>query len=68
MLSRLRPQPTDADTVRAEGYGRRDRFAHGAIETSQKAAKGIHINDLAAWMDARVAAARKENDQLYWRR
>jgi len=38
------------------------------IETSQKAAKGIHINDLAAWIDARHEAARKENDQLHGRR
>jgi hypothetical protein len=38
------------------------------IETSQKAAKGIHINDLAAWIDARHAAAVKECDQLHGRR
>lgn len=35
------------------------------IETSQKAAKSIHINDLAAWIDARHAAAVKECDQLH---
>jgi hypothetical protein len=38
------------------------------IETSQKAARGIHIQDLAAWVDARRAAARKECDQLQGRR
>lgn len=38
------------------------------IETSQKAARGIHIQDLAAWIDARRAAAQKENDQLQGRR
>ena len=38
------------------------------IEASQKAAMGIHINDLAAWIDARVAAARKECDQLQGRK
>ena len=38
------------------------------IETSQKAARGVHIEDLAAWIDARRAAAQKENDQLQGRR
>lgn len=30
------------------------------IEASQKAARGVHINDLAAWIDARAEAARRE--------
>jgi len=38
------------------------------IEQSQKAAKGVHINDLAAWIDSRREAARKECDQLHGRR
>jgi len=38
------------------------------IETSQKAAKGVHIQDLANWIDARREAARKECDQLQGRR
>lgn len=38
------------------------------IETSQKAAKGVHLQDLAEWIDARRAAARKECDQLQGRR
>lgn len=38
------------------------------IETSQKAARGVHIQDLAAWIDARRAAAQKECDQLQGRR
>lgn len=38
------------------------------IETSQKAARGVHLQDLAAWIDARRAAAQKENDQLQGRR
>lgn len=38
------------------------------IETSAKAAKGIHIADLARWIDERHAAARKECDQLQGRR
>lgn len=37
------------------------------IEPSQKAATGIHISDLAAWIDARREAAKKENDQLQGR-
>lgn len=30
------------------------------IETSQKAAKGVHLRDLAEWIDARRVAARRE--------
>ncbi|MDX8492889.1 pyocin activator PrtN family protein [Mesorhizobium sp. VK22B] len=38
------------------------------IEQSQKAAKGVHLLDLAAWIDKRREAAKKENDQLQGRR
>lgn len=38
------------------------------IEASQKAATGVHLNDLATWIDARRAAAQKENDQMHGRR
>jgi len=31
---------------------------------SQKAAKGVHINDLAAYLDKQADAARKEAQQL----
>jgi hypothetical protein len=34
------------------------------IEASQKAAKGVHLQDLAEYLDARRAAARKELEQL----
>ena len=34
------------------------------IESSQKAAKGVHISDLAAYLDKRAEAARKECRQL----
>ena len=34
------------------------------IETSQKAQRGIHLVDLAAYIDKRRAAAVKERDQL----
>lgn len=34
------------------------------IEHSQKAARGVHLKDLADWIDARREAARKERDQL----
>lgn len=32
--------------------------------TSQKGAKGVHLNDLATYLDARRAAAVKEVEQL----
>ncbi|MDR8387423.1 pyocin activator PrtN family protein [Pseudomonas sp. JL2] len=34
------------------------------LERSQKSAKGIHITDLAAYLDQQRAAAVKENNQL----
>jgi hypothetical protein len=34
------------------------------MEPSQKSAKGIHVNDLAAYLDKQTAAARKEAEQL----
>jgi hypothetical protein len=38
------------------------------IETSQKAARGVHLQDLADWIDGRREAAQKENDQMHGRR
>ncbi|MDD2730393.1 pyocin activator PrtN family protein [Malikia sp.] len=35
------------------------------MEASQKAARGIHIQDLAEYLDARRAAAVKEAEQLH---
>jgi hypothetical protein len=34
------------------------------IEASQKAARGVHIDDLANWIDARREAAAKELRQM----
>jgi Pyocin activator protein PrtN len=34
------------------------------MEGSQKSAKGVHINDLAAYLDRQTALARKECEQL----
>jgi hypothetical protein len=34
------------------------------IEKSQKSAKGVHVQDLAEYIDARRAAAVKERNQL----
>jgi len=34
------------------------------MEASQKGAKGVHVEDLAAYIDARRAAALKECEQL----
>lgn len=38
------------------------------MTTSQKSARGVHLGDLADWIDARRAAAQKECDQLTGRR
>lgn len=32
--------------------------------TSQKSARGVHVNDLADWIDARRAAAQKELETM----
>lgn len=34
------------------------------MEQSQKCAKGVHLQDLAEYLDQRRAAAKKERDQL----
>jgi len=34
------------------------------IEGSQKCAKGVHVTDLAAYLDTQTEAARKECEQL----
>jgi hypothetical protein len=34
------------------------------VESSQKCAKGVHVNDLAAYLDKQTEAARKECEQL----
>ena len=34
------------------------------IEARKKCAKGVHLTDLAQWIDERAEAARKECDQL----
>ena len=34
------------------------------MEGSQKSAKGIHVNDLAAYLDKQADAARRECEQL----
>jgi hypothetical protein len=34
------------------------------MEGSKKSAKGVHINDLAAYLDRQTALARKECEQL----
>ncbi|MGN8113255.1 pyocin activator PrtN family protein [Labrys sp. 22185] len=35
------------------------------IEASQKSAKGVHLQDLADYLDARRKAAQREADQLH---
>jgi len=48
------------------------KIVHGEIKLplvrmdggSQKSAKGVHVDDLAEWIDARREAARKELNQI----
>ncbi|KTC41265.1 pyocin activator PrtN family protein [Pseudomonas protegens] len=37
------------------------------IESSQKAARGVHLSDLAAYLDAQHAKAKSEHDKLMGR-
>lgn len=37
------------------------------IEGSQKSARGVHLNDLAAYLDAQHAKAKSEHDKLMGR-
>lgn len=37
------------------------------IEKSQKSARGVHVNDLAAYLDAQHAKAKAEHDRLMGR-
>ncbi|HEY5797693.1 MAG TPA: pyocin activator PrtN family protein [Bosea sp. (in: a-proteobacteria)] len=38
------------------------------IEASQKSARGVHLQDLATWIDKRREAAQKECEQLAGKR
>lgn len=38
------------------------------IDAGKKAARGVHLADLAAWIDKRRAVAQKECDQMQGRR
>lgn len=38
------------------------------VEGSQKAARGVHLNDLAAYLDDQHMKARREHDKLMGRR
>ena len=48
----------------ADNFGRRIPIPLVRIEASQKSAKGVHLADLAEYLDAR-AKARKRNDRAY---
>lgn len=37
------------------------------LESSQKSARGVHLNDLAAYLDAQHARARTEHEKLMGR-
>ncbi|MCL4767760.1 MAG: pyocin activator PrtN family protein [Hyphomicrobiaceae bacterium] len=58
---------TPAQFIRKSAEGKID-LPLIMIEGSQKAARGVHLTDLADWIDKRRAAAQKENDQLQGRR
>lgn len=58
---------TPAQFVRKATEGKLD-IPVVMIEGSQKATRGVHLGDLAAWIDKRREAARKECDQLQGRR
>lgn len=58
-FSHLTPQKLAAKIDRGE-----IKLALTRIEDSQKAARGVHISDLSAWIDARREAATKELQQI----
>lgn len=57
---------TPAQFIRKSAEGKLD-LPVIMIEGSQKATRGVHLQDLADWIDQRRAAAQKENDQLQGR-
>jgi len=61
------PHLTPAQFVRKVAAGDLD-IPMIRIEESAKAARGVHVADLAAWIDKRRALAQKETDQLHGRR
>ncbi len=57
---------TPRDFIRKATEGKID-LPGVMIENSQKATRGVYLQDLAAWIDALRAAAQKECDQLQGR-
>lgn len=57
---------TPEKLIRKAGTGEID-LPITRIEGSQKAAKGVHLTDLAAYLDAQRAKAVAENDKLHGR-
>lgn len=58
------PHLTPKDFARKVGLGE-IRLPMIRIENSQKATKGVHLEDLATYLDQRRQAALKESQQLW---
>lgn len=58
---------TEAHFLRKVGTGEID-IPLVRIEHSNKAAKGVALVDLAAYIDRRISAARDENDKIFGRK
>ncbi|WP_035832290.1 pyocin activator PrtN family protein [Kaistia adipata] len=59
---------TPVEFARKAGAGQIDIPITRIENGNRKAARGIHLQDLANWIDARREAAQKECDQLQGRR
>lgn len=57
--------PLTVDNLKRKVAAGEIRLPIVRMESSQKAARGVHIQDLAEYLDARRAAAIKEVEQLH---
>lgn len=57
--------PLTVDNLKRKVAAGEIRLPIVRMDASQKAARGIHINDLAEYLDSRRAAAVKEVEQLH---
>jgi len=61
-FSHLTPEKMKAKVARGE-----INLPLVCMEASQKSARGVHLNDLAAYLDAQHAKAKTEHDKLMGR-
>lgn len=59
---------TPVEFARKAGAGQIDIPITRIENDNRKAARGVHLEDLANWIDKRRAAAQKEADQMAGRR